>query len=180
MIVFTELTDSDHQHFAQNLFESAFPKDERPPFSRLKHRDRSKFHFLVASNGGDEEDDGYPVGILTYWTFDDFVYVEHFAIAEELRNQGFGKAVFLDFMMQQPDQVLLEIEVPHDEQSEYRTEFYSSMGLFRNVQYYEQPSYYGTNSVIPMIIMSKYELDDDEFLNIKNILYTEVYGVPKK
>lgn len=180
MIIFTKLADSDHPHFAQDLFEDAFPKEERPPFASLKHRDGAKFHFLVASNGDGDGDQGYPVGILTYWNFEDFVYVEHFAIASELRNQGFGKAVFLDFMMQQSEQVVLEVEMPHDEQSEHRIEFYSSMGLFRNVQQYEQPSYYGLDSVIPMIIMSKYELDDDEFLGVKDVLYSEVYGVSVK
>ena len=105
MITFTNLADSDHSHFAQELFEEAFPEQERPPFSSLRHRDAGKFHFLVAENGDD------PVGILTYWTFDDLVYVEHFAIDEELRNQGLGKAVFLNFLSQQTEQVVLEVDV---------------------------------------------------------------------
>ena len=133
MITFTNLADSDHSHFAQNLFEEAFPEQERPPFSIIRQRDAGKFHFLVAENGDE------PVGILTYWTFDGLVYVEHFAIDEELRNQGLGKAVFLNFLSQQHDQVVLEIEL--------------------------------------MILMSKYELDDDEFCEIKQLLYREVYGV---
>ena len=98
MITFKTLAESDHPHFAESLFEEAFPEQERPPFSSLRHRDAGKFHFLVAENGDD------PVGILTYWTFEDLVYVEHFAIAEELRNQGIGKATFLNFLSQQQEQ----------------------------------------------------------------------------
>ena len=79
MITFKNLSESDHPHFAQELFEEAFPEQERPPFSSLRHRDAGKFHFLVAENGDE------PVGILTYWSFEDLVYVEHFAIDEELR-----------------------------------------------------------------------------------------------
>ena len=176
MITLTDLADSDHPRFAQDLFEDAFPEEERPPFSTLKHRDSARFHFLVASNGdGDEQGD--PIGILSYWTFDDFVYVEHFAIDEDLRDQGLGKVVFLNFLSQQTQQVLFEVELPHDETSEHRIEFYASMGLFQNSQPYEQPSYHGNNSRIPMLIMSKYELDDEEFEEMRRIIYENVYGV---
>lgn len=171
MIAFTNLADSDHSHFAQQLFEEAFPEQERPPFSTIRHRDAGKFHFLVAENGDD------PVGILTYWTFDELVYVEHFAIAEELRNQGLGKAVFLNFLSQQTEQVVLEVELPNTEEADHRIEFYASMGFYQNPQPYLQPSYHGDNRSVPMIIMSKYELDDDEFLEIERLLYREVYGV---
>ena len=171
MITFTNLADSDHSHFAQELFEEACPEQERAPFSSLRHRDAGKFHFLVAENGDD------PVGILTYWTFDDLVYIEHFAIAEVLRNQGLGKATFLNFLSQQTDQVVLEIETPDTEEADHRLEFYQSMGFFRNPQPYTQPAYRKGGRTVPMIIMSKYELDDDEFSEIQSLLYREVYGV---
>ena len=171
MIELTDLAQSDHPHFAKDLFESAFPDEERPPFTELKKRDTDKFHFLVAENGDE------PVGILTYWTFDELVYVEHFAIAEELRNQGLGKAVFLNFLSQQRDQVVLEIELPNNEEADHRLEFYASMGFYQNPQPYIQPSYHNDNRTVPMIIMSKYELDDDEFSEIRDLLYREVYGV---
>lgn len=171
MITFSTLAESDHSHFAQELFEGAFPEQERPPFSSLRQRDAGKFHFLVAENGDE------PVGILTYWTFDDLVYVEHFAIAEELRNQGLGKAVFLNFLSQQTEQVVLEVERPDTEEADHRVEFYASMGFFINPQQYTQPSYHNDNKTVDMIIMSKYELDDEEFEEIRSILYREVYGV---
>ncbi len=173
MITLTDLSQSDHSHFAKDLFESAFPDEERPPFGALKNRNTEKFHFMVATN--ENEDGDEPIGILSYWTFDDLVYIEHFAIDEDLRNQGLGKAVFLNFLSQQTSQVVLEVEYPHDETSEHRVEFYASMGLFQNPQDYLQPSYHGDQVTVPMIIMSKYELDDDEFDEIRDILYDEVY-----
>ena len=171
MITFKTLAESDHSHFAQSLFEEAFPEQERPPFSSLRHRDAGKFHFLVAENGDD------PVGILTYWTFEDLIYIEHFAIDEELRNQGLGKATFLNFLSQQQEQVVLEVEPPDTEEADHRVEFYASMGFFINPQEYVQPSYHNDDRTVPMIIMSKYELDDDEFEEIRSLIYREVYGV---
>ena len=171
MITFKELSDSDHPHFAQDLFEDAFPEQERPPFSHLLERDSNKFHFLVAENGDE------PVGILTYWSFDDLVYVEHFAISEELRNQGLGKATFLNFLSQQTEQVVLEVEPPNTEEADHRVEFYASMGFFSNPFSYIQPSYHEDNRTVEMIIMSKYELDEDEFIEIRDLIYREVYHV---
>ena len=174
MIQLTDLSESDHPHFAKDLFESAFPEEERPPFSELKHRDTSKFHFLVATNDNDDGDE--PIGILTYWDFEEMVYIEHFAIDEDLRNQGLGKAVFLNFLSQQKKQIILEVELPHDETSDHRIEFYASMGLYQNPQKYIQPPYTKRKKSVPMIVMSKYELDDEEFDEIREILYREVYN----
>lgn len=172
MIQLTDLSQSGHTHFAKDLFESAFPDEERPPFGELKYRNKN-FHFKVATNDAGGGSD--PVGILTYWTFDGFVYIEHFAIAEELRNQGIGKAVFLNFLSQQTEQIVLEVELPHDEVSENRIEFYSKMGLISNPFDYIQPSYHGDQVTVPMIIMTKYEIDEEEFVEIRDILYREVY-----
>ena len=171
MITFSPLADSDHYHFAQSLFEEAFPEQERPPFASLMQRDSKKFHFLVAENGDK------PVGILTYWSFDELVYVEHFAISEDLRNQGLGKAAFLNFLSQQTEQVVLEVEPPNTEEADHRVEFYASMGFFCNPYPYVQPSYHGDNRSVEMIIMSKYELDEDEFSDIRDLIYREVYKV---
>lgn len=171
MITFNALADSDHGHFAEDLFEEAFPEHERPPFDVLAERDPTKFHFLVAENGDQ------PVGILTYWSFNDLVYVEHFAIAEDLRNQGLGKATFLNFLSQQTEQVVLEVEPPNTEEADHRVEFYASMGFFCNPYPYRQPSYHADGRTVEMLLMSKYELDEDEFAEIRNLIYREVYHV---
>ena len=170
MIQLTPLEDSDHPHFAEDLFESAFPKSERPDFDDLEGRP-SNFHFMVATN------DDEPIGILTYWTFEEFVYVEHFAIDEELRNNGFGKAVFLNFMTQHGGQMVMEVELSHDDTSDHRIEFYTSMGFYQNPFEYYQPSYHGDDTRVPMMILSKMELDDDEFDEMRKVLYKEVYKV---
>lgn len=128
---------------------------------------------MVATNDTDDGDEF--VGILTYWTFDEFVYIEHFAIDEDLRNLGLGKAVFLNFLSQLQQQVVLEVELPHDETSEHRIEFYSSMGFFSAPQEYIQPPYKKGKHPVPMIVMTKYEIDDQEFAEIREILYREVY-----
>lgn len=174
MIQFTPLSESGHRHFAKELFESAFPDEERPPFRQIEDRESANFHFDVVSIDEDE-----PIGIITYWIFDDFAYIEHFAIDQEFRNKGMGKACMLDFMMLHPDQVVLEIERPVTEQAEHRMEFYTDLGFTQNPQDYVQPSYYKNELAVPMIVMSKYELDDGEFEEVCDVLYREVYHYKK-
>lgn len=168
MIQFEPLSESRHHHFAKELFESAFPEEERPPFSTLDERD-NRFHFLVATL------DDEPLGILTYWVFDEFAYIEHFAIDSDYRNRGLGKATMLTFMAQHPDQVVLETEMPSTEVADHRLEFYTDLGFTRNPQSYWQPNYHGEGLALQMIVMSKYELDDGEFDEIRQVLYREVY-----
>ncbi|MDY5969736.1 MAG: GNAT family N-acetyltransferase [Bacteroidales bacterium] len=170
MIRFIELSESGHRRFAEDLFEDAFPLKERPKFDVVEDREENNFHFLVVTNDDD------PIGIFTYWNFPEFNYIEHFAIAPEFRGQGMGKATMLNFMLDHPEQVVLEIELPDTEQAEHRLEFYTDLGFTRQSQEYVQPSYHGDKTPeVPMIIMTKYELDDGEFEEITQVLYEKVY-----
>lgn len=169
MIEYIPLSESGENHFAKELFESAFPENERPSFSRIKDREEENFHFLVASI------DDEPIGILSYWEFEEFSYIEHFAIAKDVRNRGLGKAAILDFMMQHPNQVVLEAETPVSEQAERRLEFYTDLGFTQCSQEYWQPSYREQKLQVPMLLMTRYELDDEEFEEVREILYKTVY-----
>ena len=175
MIEFTELSESRQRRFAEELFEDSFPLSERPKFDDVEDLEEKNFHFLVVTN------DDEPIGIFTYWEFPEFNYIEHFAITPELRGQGMGKATMLNFMLQHPEQVVLEIEEPNTEQAEHRLEFYTDLGFTRQSQDYVQPSYHAKKTpAIPMIIMTKYELDDGEFEEVREILYHAVYHCDPK
>ena len=72
--------------FIEKLLHSAFPKDERrdDKMQRAYTDNLENFHCLLI------RDFDNPIGLITYWQFEDFVYVEHFAIHEKHRNQGIG------------------------------------------------------------------------------------------
>ena len=62
--------------FVEKLLHSAFPSDERRDDDlQLAYTDGNNiFHCLLI------RELNTPVGLITYWDFEDFVYVEHFAI----------------------------------------------------------------------------------------------------
>lgn len=168
MIEFKEIS-ADNLCFAKNVFETSFPIEERPPFDIiLNSRDKTVFHFNIVYI------DGNPVGIFSYWTFDKFSYVEHFAVAEKYRNNGVGQRIMKHFLLHIP-QVVLEVEMPTTAMAQRRIEFYKRLGFDTNPHNYIQPSYHNDGNTLPMIIMSLSPLSASTFAEVKQCLYSKVY-----
>ena len=70
-----------------------------------------------------------PVGFITYWDFDSFYYVEHFATNPALRNGGYGKRTleYLCNYLKHP--IVLEVERPVEEMAKRRISFYQRQGF---------------------------------------------------
>ena len=89
MIRLQPISTSDLQHykFMEELLIDSFPPEEYRQLEQLReYTDRTgNFHNNIIF------DDDLPVGFITYWDFDSFYYVEHFATNPALRNGGYGK-----------------------------------------------------------------------------------------
>ncbi len=163
-----------HTAFAQRVLEEAFPLEERPNFSEIKKRNSDEYHFLVAENNGTM------MGIMAYWEFGGVVYIEHFAMDNVLRNRGFGCLVlncFLD-MLPKGIQVVLEAEQPDNPLAKRRIAFYKRHGFVINTHEYLQPPYHSGNGFLPMVMMSRFPLENADFEYITQLLYKNVYGLP--
>lgn len=86
MIRLQPISTSDVQHyqFMEDLLIAAFPPEEYRELKDLREYTNriGSFHNNIIF------DDNTPVGFITYWDFDHFYYVEHFAINPTLRNSG--------------------------------------------------------------------------------------------
>lgn len=69
----------------QYLFETAFPEEERPPFSMMMEWDHRDFYGIY-------REDGF-VGLVSMVRLQDLLYVFFLAIDEGHRNEGIGSAV---------------------------------------------------------------------------------------
>ena len=168
MIEFKEIS-ADNLCFAKNVFETSFPIEERPLFDTILHaRNKTIFHFNVVYLNGN------PVGIFSYWTFDKFTYVEHFAVGEQYRNNGVGQRIMKHFLSG-ITQVVLEVEMPATAMAQRRIDFYKRLGFDTNPHNYIQPSYHNDGNTLPMIIMSLSPLSASTFAKVKQCLYSEVY-----
>ena len=164
--------------FVEKLLQSAFPPDERRDDrqQRIYTERNDKFHCLLI------RDFDKPVGLLTYWDFTDFLYVEHFAIHEDLRSSGYGTQALHMFLQEAGRPVVLEVEMPRlkGDITHRRIAFYRRQGFSLRKMAYRQPPYRDGDGWLPMKIMTHgygtfgwLKMAD----TVRQTIYREVYGV---
>lgn len=168
------LDNKSDLEFIEKLYIESFPPSERRPvleMHQLIEKDDRFSVFLLL----DKED--LRIGFITYWTFDSFVYLEHFAISPEQRNGGYGSKSIKAFIANISLPVVGEIELP--ETSDFaarRLTFYEKLGFRSWDTPYEQPPYVQGGECVPMLMLTYGNLDlSSEFGKVKDLLYSEVY-----
>lgn len=137
------------------LYVNAFPEEERRTKEyHLETITKESFYFEAIL---DEEK---LIGILCWWNFSDFRYIEHFATLPELRGAGYGKSALEQFITESEIRVILEVEHPNNSLNERRISFYERLGFVLSNHPYSHPPY--TNS------------KNDEFLNLLIMCYPKV------
>lgn len=161
-----------------DLFESAFalysvsfPEHEQRSIEKqcaLMGNQLYHFDAIIA--------DGVFAGIILYWTFDSYTYVEHFAIHPDLRGQAVGSKSMRAFCRNH-NSVILEIDPPTDPLSIRRQEFYQKLGFRTNSHSHEHPAYKKAFSPHPLTVMSyPRELPKKEYRKFSNDLAAVVMG----
>ena len=119
----------------------------------------------------------YLLGLLTTWHFEEFIYIEHFAIDPDLRSRGYGAEALKTFIAQQQCPIVLEAEPPTDELSTRRIRFYERCGLTLYDFPYIQPAYTPESNPVELRLMGTLNTDDTPLALVSKILHREVYGL---
>ncbi len=155
-----------------SLLKLSFPTSERRNYSgHLSEFNAPEFHSICYVPDGLK-------GFLNYWDLGDFIYIEHFAVAPELRGQGKGTALMGELRCVVGERTLvLEAEPPSDSDiAARRIAFYERLGFELNEYDYIQPAMMEGESPIPLVIMSSPEkLTESEYIKIRDRLYTDIY-----
>jgi len=174
MLNFHRINSVNNQFFSNlfNLYTLAFPPLERRTWAgleyELNYEKRFCSHALIQN--------GVFVGLFNYWTFDRFIYIEHFAIIPKLRNQGIGSEAMNIFMNQTKLPIVIEVEMPNNITASRRILFYEKLGFSIVSHNYAQPPYEGNGFFMPELIMSNdIHFANSHFEKIKDILYENVY-----
>jgi len=169
------LDNKSDLEFIEKLYIESFPPNERRPVLEMHHlmEENDKFRVFVLI---DEGANGR-VGLITYWNFNSFIYLEHFAINPESRNGGYGGKAIRALIESTDVSILGEIELPSSSEfAARRLNFYIKYGFKAWDLPYEQPPYEEGFDPIPMLLLTYGDLDlnkDYEF--VVNQLYSEVY-----
>ncbi len=152
-----------------NLYEFAFPEVERrSEDSLIKTLNNPIFHPNIIL------EDNHFVGLFNYWEFNTFFYLEHFAISPEKRNLGIGKVVLKQF--QKDKTLVLECELPLDDSSKRRIQFYSKLGFNAFPFTYMQPPYSNDKEPIELLLLiNNSNLNKSSFLEISSTIAQSVY-----
>lgn len=154
------------------LLEDSFPNDERRKYENQKRL----FSEEKYSVWGYKNEHGLVVAFIAFWKFENFNYIEHFAVSSELRCNGLGTQLIRQYLKFFNETTILEVELPNDQISIRRINFYKRMGFVLNDYDYVQPPMQEESSFLPLKIMSYNNyIDFEDFDEIKDYLYKYVY-----
>ncbi len=174
MIEFHRITTADvalYDYMEQLLVESFPPEEYRELKALRKYTDeKANFYNNVITY------DHAPIGFITYWDFNQFCYVEHFAIHPTQRNGGFGRMALSHLCERLKRPIVLEVEMPDIELPQRRIRFYQRQGFTLWKTPYLQPPYKAGDSFLPMLLMAYGDISEQEFETVKARLYHEVYN----
>lgn len=165
--------DTNEYRSMERLLTSAFPEEEYRDLAEMRAftKNKQKFHNNLIY------DDGTFVGLITYWDFGSFCYVEHFATLPELRNRGYGRAILEKLKEELQRPIVLEVECPTEEMAQRRIGFYGRQGFKLWKHEYMQPPYRPGGESLPLLLMACGDLDEDKnFEKIEKTIHKEVYG----
>lgn len=132
-----------------DLYRESFPLfEQRTAEQQLRAFQSDAYKLLVFTVG-----DSF-LGFIAYWEFDDYCYVEHFAVNSTLRGKGIGSGLLKTFIRSISKTVLLEIDPITDPVSEVRLKFYKRCGFFENPYPHRHPAYCGEYQPHPLIVLT--------------------------
>ncbi len=153
----------------------AFPYEERrDECDEAKCFLKSQFNFCEITDSGES------VGLIVFWVFESFLFVEHIAINKEIRSKGYGSKTIELIKTKYNLPIILEAESPETEMQKKRIKFYENLGFKVNSYDYTQPSYHNAESV-PLLVLSfpkvLNENEFDEFFRETRIVVYEEIGI---
>lgn len=165
--------ETDWTSLVRRTYEQAFPREERRDFELVEKLLATDQRFRLTALLRDER----YAGFITGWDFGDFIYLEHFAIDESMRNGGIGSKALKAYLGQLSKPVVLEVEMPTEEISKRRVGFYERLGFKLDKHTYYQPPYRKGDNFLEMRLMTYGEIDlDKTFDQVNSTIHKEVYN----
>ena len=171
----TQEITTTHRHYSyvEQLLHSAFPENERRDDAQQRKLTDAQGKFRCALIQTQYKE---PAGVITYWKFADFTYIEHFAIHPDHRSQGHGTQLLAALLKEWKHPIVLEAEIPAlvGDLAYRRIRFYKRLGFRICRMPYWQPPYRYGDGWLPMKLLM---LGNEPPRRIVDEIHWEVYGV---
>ena len=169
-----KIKKSDFESFWQML-RCSFPSDEyRTKEEHLAMLNNPLHNIFVAKS------DDNILGFVTTWKIGQWIFIEHLVTSPHFRNMGLGSKILQKLANTIQLSICLEVEPPVTEIASRRIEFYKRNGYFLNTYPYIQPPYGSDKKPLELMIMTySHAISEEEFVQIKSLIYPIVYKVDK-
>lgn len=97
--------------------------------------------------------DGALAGLILYWDFGAYIYVEHFCVEPTMRGHGLGTLILAE-LAKKGKPIILEIDPLTDDVAVRRKGFYERCGYVANGFAHVHPPYQAANHGHALIVMS--------------------------
>lgn len=172
VVEFSLIRNENDLYSIKDLYVNSFPPNERREFDKVKFQILKPENEIFKILLGD-----IVVGFISIWNFSDFVFIEHFAVKQELRGQGIGSDVINQITSKINKPFVLEVEPPTEEFSIKRVNFYKRLGFRLVDKLYMQPSYDGVKPEVELRLMLTADDYSDDWLNsCVRLIRSKVYG----
>ena len=175
-LFFDRIQSASHPYLGVLLplyLESFPPEERRAPNDLLRMLNVQEMNFSAIRI------DDLVVGLVIYWKFKGFLYLEHLTVSRDQRKKGIGEEV-LKQLQKEENPILLEVEIPYDDTSNRRVAFYNGAGFRALPVYYHQPPYREGESLLPMLLFSdRTNWDPDILENAIALFQHRVYAFQK-
>ena len=173
-ITYQEIRESQLADFLR-IYNESFPIDERRLYAdegelrRFMSAKRGKFHILALN------EENRLLGFISYWQFERYCYIEHFAIDASERGRRLGSEM-LGYVRDNIDsRILIEVEKPESEEARRRIGFYERNGYkLRSDIRYIQPPYSPEQEGLELLLMTHGEVDiesESDLIELKREVY---------
>lgn len=154
------------------IMQEAFPKAEIRTFDSAFELLKKEDYAIFSAYSDCGEIDGF----IACWNFENFCFVEHFAVSQKNRGKGIGTKMIIEFLKAKDKKVFIEVEEPANEIAIRRIDFYERCGFKLSDFGYIQPNLQEDNAEIPLKIMSYPDkITNSEFEDFKSKVFEKVY-----
>lgn len=168
---FEKITINDFDSLYE-IMKNSFPSIEIRNYEDQKNLFNKEFYNVI----GYKNRQNKVCALLAFWKFNDFNFIEHFAVDESLRGKGIGTELFKNYLDNNKKLTILEVELPEDDISKRRIKYYERIGMKLNEYDYLLPPLQEGKPLFPLKIMSYgRKIEYCEFIELKDILYKKVY-----
>ena len=148
---FNYIDSNKYTNKIEELYLNSFPKDERFPFWILEECSRENNSNLYAILDNDKF-----IGMCYIVNCVNAYYLMYLAVEPSLRNQNYGSKILMD-LKEKYKTLFLSVDIPIDDISIRRKNFYLRNGFYDTNKFYEDT---GVNYEV-LCTNDKYEITDD-------------------